>query len=234
MKKTILLLFLICTLGVQAQNDYWTSYTFEVEPQNVSTVYNLVDSYYKAHKAAGVSVRLFENHFKDHGNNYTHAIVFSGSLDAMGAMYGGGPNEGFDLFITRLNQHIKAGYSSSMGYGVGAYSGGEGPFPYRRMFMLKVNNANAFEAEFNKFNAQHNPNGRMIFLGGISSGRSAAGETHFVITAFKDFKTAMGGVMELIPADQREAWGKAWDASNQAGGGAEMISNSMRILMGEW
>lgn len=234
MKKSILLLFLTFTLAVQAQSEYWTSYTFVVEPQNVQTVYNLVDSYYKAHKPAGVSVRLFENHFRDHDNNYTHAIVFSGSLDAMGSMYGGGPNENFELFITQLNQHLKEGYSSSMGYGVGGYTGGEGPFPFRRMFMVRAENAEAFEAEFKKFNAQHNPNGRMIFLGGISSGRSAAGETHFIITAFKDFKTAIGGVMELIPANQQQAYLKAWSESNQAAGGSSMISSSMRILLGEW
>lgn len=234
MKKTILLLFLICTLGVQAQNDYWTSYTFEVEPQNVSTVYNLVDSYYKAHKAAGVSVRLFENHFKDHGNNYTHAIVFSGSLDAMGAMYGGGPNEGFDLFITRLNQHIKAGYSSSMGYGVAGYTGGDGPFPFRRMFMVKVENAAAFEAAWDKWNSEHNPEGRMIVLGNIISGRSAAGETHFMIAGFKSFKAAMAGVGALIPENQREAYGEAWQEYASTNGGMTIISTSLRILLGEW
>lgn len=234
MKKSILFLFLIFTLAVQAQSEYWTSYTFVVEPQNVQTVYNLVDSYYKAHKPAGVSVRLFENHFRDHDNNYTHAIVFSGSLDAIGSMYGGGPNESFELFITQLNQHLKEGYSSSMGYGVGGYTGGEGPFPFRRMFMVKADDSAAFEAAFKKMNSEMNPDGRMIFLGSITSGRSAEGETHFIIAAFRTFKAAMAGVQPLIPANKRDAYDKAWQEYSDASGGVTMISTSLRILLGEW
>lgn len=234
MKKFIFILFLAFTMAVQAQTEYWTSYTFVVEQQNVQTVYNLVDSYYKAHKPAGVSVRLFENHFRDQGNNYTHALVFSGSLDAMGNMYGSGPNEGFDLFLTRLNQHIKEGYSSSMGYGVAGYTGGEGPFPFRRMFMVKAENSAAFEAAFKKMNSENNPDGRMIFAGEITSGRSAAGETHFIITAFKTFKAAMAGVGPLIPADKRDAFNKAWKEYTEASGEVTVVSTSMRILLGEW
>ncbi len=233
MKKSILLLFLIFTMGLQAQTEYWSSYNFVVEPQNVQTVYNLVDSFYKANKPAGVSVRLFENHFKDAGNSYSHCIVFSGSLDALGGMYGNSSAE-FDLFLSRLNQQIKNGYSSSMGHGVGSYVGGEGPFPFRRMFLIRAENPTAFEAEFKKFNAKHNPNGRMIFLGRINVGNSDEGETHFIITGFKTFKAAIAGVMDLIPAAERDAWGKAWAESNQAGGGSDMISSSMRILLGEW
>ena len=234
MKKSILFLFLTFSLAVQAQTEYWSSYTFVVEPPNVRTVYNLVDSYYKAHKPAGVSVRLFENHFNDHGNNYTHAIVFSGSLEALGNMYGGGPNESFDLFLTRLNQHIKEGYSSSMGYGVASYTGGEGPFPFRRMFLVRAENSAAFEAAFQKMNAEHNPEGRMIFAGEITSGRSAAGETHFIIAAFKTFKAAMAGVGPLIPADKRDAFSKAWKEYTETDGGVTVVSTSLRILLGEW
>lgn len=233
MKKSFLLLFLIFTLGIQAQTDYWTSYNFVVEPQNVQTVYNLVDAHYKTHKPAGVSVRLFENHFKDAENNYSHCIVFSGSLDAMGAMYGDFSTE-FDLFLTRINQHIKADYSSSMGSGVAMYAGGDGPFPFRRMFLIKAENPAAFEAAFKKFHGATNPNGRMIFLGRVDVGNSEAGETHFIIAAFKTFKAAMAGVIDLVPPGERAAYQKAWNESNAAGGKAETLSSSMRILLGEW
>lgn len=233
MKKQILLLFLIATLGLQAQTEYWTSYNFVVEPQNVQAVYNLVDSYYKANKPAGVSVRLFENHFKDAENNYSHCIVFSGSLDALGAMYGSS-SAGFDLFLTQVNQQIKTDYSSSMGSGVAAYMGGDGPFPFRRMFMVKAENPAAYEAAFKKFQGANNPNGRMIFLGRVEVGTSDEGETHFIIAAFKTFKAAMAGVMDLVPANERAAYQKAWAESNAEGGQAEILGSSMRILLGEW
>ena len=234
MKKIILILSLAFTMAVQAQTEYWTSYTFVVEPQDVQAVYNLVDSYYKAHKPEGVSVRLFENHFRDHDNNYSHVLVFSGSLDAMGDMYGEGQNESFDLFLSRMNQHLKEGYSASMGRGVAGYMGGAGPFPFRRMFVVKAEDSDAFEAAFQKMNAEHNPDGRMIFLGSITSGRSAAGETHFMIAAFRTFKAALAGVGPLIPANKQDAYDKAWKEFADTNGGVTMISTSMRVLLGEW
>ena len=253
MKKIILILSLAFTMAVQAQTEYWTSYTFVVEPQDVQAVYSLVDSYYKAHKPEGVSVRLFENHFRDHDNNYSHVLVFSGSLDAMGDMYGEGQNESFDLFLSRMNQHLKEGYSASMGRGVAGYMGGAGPFPFRRMFVVKAEDSDAFEAAFQKMNAEHNPDGRMIFLGSITSGRSAAGETHFMIflgsitsgrsaagethfmiAAFRTFKAALAGVGPLIPANKQDAYDKAWKEFADTNGGVTMISTSMRVLLGEW
>ncbi|MBC2838322.1 hypothetical protein [Robiginitalea sp. SC105] len=234
MKRFLFISLLCFGLAGQAQIDYWTSYTFVVEPQNVSTVYNMVDTYYKAHKPNGVSVRLFENHFTDHTNNYTHALVFSGSLDAMGSMYKFEPNADFDLFLTQLNQHIKDGYSSSMGSGVAGFTGGDGPYPFRRMFLMDVDDPAAYAKAFTEFNSENNPNGRMIFLGSISAGRSPHGETHFIITGFKDFKTAMKGVSALVPEGQWADYQKRWEESIEAGGGVRMVSNSLRILLGEW
>lgn len=234
MKKSIFFVVFFMALLARGQDEYWTSYNFVVAPQDVSAVLELTDTYYTEHKADGVSVRLFENHFKDNGNNYTHCIVFSGSLDALGGMYGSGPNPSFDLFLTRLNQHTKEGYSSSMGRGIASYVGGDGPFPFRRMFLIRAEDPEAFAKSFNDFNSKHNPVGRMIFLGAISAGRSSAGETHFIVTGFKDFKAAMGGVSKLVPENQSDAFSKAWNESKENDGSSQMISSSMRILLGEW
>lgn len=234
MKRLLLLTLLCVAMAGQAQTDYWTSYNFVVDQQDVSAVYALVDDYYKANKPQGVSVRLFENHFRDNTNNYTHCLVFSGPLEAMGGMYRFEPSAEMDLFLARLNQHVKEWYSTSMGYGLAVYAGGEGPYPYRRMFMLDVADPAAFANSFQDFHSRTNPEGRMIFLGSIASGRSPEGENHFIIAAFKDFKTAMAGVTALVPEDRRDAYLQEWADSDQAGGGFRMVSSSLRILLGEW
>ena len=87
MKKLILIAFFFIAISVNAQQSYWTYYNFTVEPQNEAAVLKLVEDYFKEHKPDGVTVRFFENHFHDGGNNYTHSIGFSGSLDAMGNQY---------------------------------------------------------------------------------------------------------------------------------------------------
>ncbi len=92
MKKTILILCLLGAFAMKAQESYFTLYNVTVKPQDVSTVYQLFDDYFSKNKAEGVSVSLWENHLTDASNNYTYAVVFGGSLDAMGAMFAGGNN----------------------------------------------------------------------------------------------------------------------------------------------
>lgn len=76
MKKIILSLLLLLAFAVEAQDQYYTNYSFVVEPQNEAAVYKLVDDYYSENKPEGVFVRLFENHFKSPKSKATHMIVF--------------------------------------------------------------------------------------------------------------------------------------------------------------
>lgn len=233
MKRVTFLVFLCMALLTQAQTSYFTAYNFTVEPHNVGTVYNLVDTYYKAHKPEGVTVWLYENHFNDAGNNYTHSIVFAGSLDAMGAMYSSS-DEAFQLFLTNVNAHIRDGYSAVSGTVQQTFAGGDGPFPFRRLFQLDVDNAEAFSKSFQEFNTKHNPMGRMLSMGAITMGRSPEGETHFVLVGFKDMKAAMAGVYGLVPENQRAAYDKAWDAHRESSGEVSIVRNSLMVVLGEW
>src|SRR5210317_747264 len=104
MKKFFICLFLFVAFKIYAQESYFTIYNFTVAPQDVETIYNLTNDYYTAHKSEGVTVSLYENHFNDSGNNFTHSIIFSGSFDAIGNMYSGGNNDTWNLFITKINQ----------------------------------------------------------------------------------------------------------------------------------
>ena len=87
MKKTLLLLLLISTMSF-GQTRYWTSYNVTIEPQNVKAVYNLFDDYFKSNPTSeDVNAYLYENHFRDNDNNYTHSFIWAGSLEGMGAQY---------------------------------------------------------------------------------------------------------------------------------------------------
>lgn len=84
--KNLLLLSLFTTSFVFSQEYYWTSYSFNVSPEDIETVANLTDDYFSQDdsKKEGVSVYLFENHFSDSSNNASHSLVFAGTLNAMG------------------------------------------------------------------------------------------------------------------------------------------------------
>ena len=144
MRRFVLLFALLLAFAVNAQDTYFTTYSFVVEPQEEATVRQLVDDYYSKNKPEGVFVRLFENHFHDGGNTATHAIVFTGSLDDLSKMYDGGSSESFSLFLTRLNQHIKDGNGSAMGHHLAIYGDTNTRYPFQRYYYLKVKDPAAF------------------------------------------------------------------------------------------
>jgi len=92
MKKVFLSILLITSLNLAAQEYYWTTYSFNVEAEDEEIVTKLVNDYFSSpnSKADGVTVYLFENHFKDNGINSSHQIAFTGTLEAMGNQYSQG------------------------------------------------------------------------------------------------------------------------------------------------
>ena len=87
MKNILLCVFALVTTILSAQEYHWTSYNFTVAGEDVEIVGKLMGDYFskEGSKAEGVSVFLFENHFNDNGVDFSHSIVFTGSLDAIGA-----------------------------------------------------------------------------------------------------------------------------------------------------
>lgn len=236
MKKLILTSLLFVTFSISAQDFYWTYYNFSVEPENEATVLKLVEDYFKEHKNDGVTVRFFENHFSDGDNNYSHSIGFSGSLDAMGNQYSGAQSDSWDLFLTRVNQHIKGSFSSFMGRGISTHGPAtEGNvWPIQNYIYLHVKDPSAFLPAREKYFSSFKSDVRLTVLGSISSGRSPHGETHMVIQGYKDFKSAMAGIDALLTPDQVEARKKAWKEFGETNGGASVIRTGTRILLGKW
>ncbi len=234
MKKLLITIFLLACFSISAQEAYFTTYNFTVEAEDVSTVYKLVDEYYSKNKTEGVSVYLFENHFNDSGNNFSHSIVFAGSLDALSGMYGGGQNDTWQLFITRINQHLKDSFSSAMGTRIASYGDMSKTYPFQRYYILDSEDGDAFEAGFRKFHSEHDPEEIVSMMGNITAGSSPEGENRWVILGFEDFRSAMGGTDVLMTDDEKKARDKAWDEYMDSHGGVRMIRSGLRILLGNW
>lgn len=235
MKKIIFTIAFLFVLIGSAQENYYTNYSFVVEPENEATVFKLVDDYYSENKPEGVFVRLFENHFKDGNNKATHMLVFLGTQEDVGNMYGGGDDK-FALFLTRLNQHIKEGSGSSMGRHLALYGDTDSNvrYPAQRIYLLDVKDTEAFDAEYNKFHSKHNPPGVLVNMGNTIVGQGTGKFNRWVIIGFKDMKAAMGGPNKLLSGAALTARQKAWDDFRANDGGVEVVGSSMRMLLGAW
>ena len=135
MKKLIFTAFLTVCFSAQAQIGYWTAYQFDVNPGSEELVLKLFNEYFSKYGTAeGVTVALFENHFKDPDWNFSHQILFNGSLDAMSNQYSSPPNDAWALFLEKMGNHIK-GHNAFMGEIDAAYANGNpDEFPIQRIY----------------------------------------------------------------------------------------------------
>jgi hypothetical protein len=234
MKKLVLVDTLLFGGLCAAQEVHFTIYNFTVEPQNVSTIYQLCEEYFSKNKPEGVTVSLYENHFNDASNNFSHSIVFSGSLDAMGNMYSGENDDTWTLFITRVNQQIKDGFSSAMGRRLLAYGEDGEMHRFQRYYLLNVDEPSKWMDSYKKMMEKNNPAGRVNLMGNYSVGHGPDGANVWILNCFKDFKTAMAGVGSLRSEAQKEASSKAWDKHREERGEVKMVRSGMRILLNTW
>jgi len=227
MKKTILILILISTMSF-GQTRYWTSYNVTIEPENVEAVYNLFDDYFKSNPTSeDIDAYLYENHFRDYGNNYTHSFIWAGSLEGMGAQYAPKENNAWELLITKASQLIKETHSASMGNTL--VNVGENK-PIQRYFYLDVEDPEKYLIAFKK-SLKFRSKDRQTLLGGFSAGLSPDGESHWVIVGFDDMKSAMdpGAFRRSNPEAQ-----KSWDEYRKNRGNSRLVRSGLRLLMGSW
>ena len=225
MKKIILILISTMSFG---QTRYWTSYNVTIEPENVEAVYNLFDDYFKSNPTSeDVDAYLYENHFRDYGNNYTHSFIWAGSLEGMGAQYAPKENNAWELLITKASQLIKETHSASMGNTL--VNVGENK-PIQRYFYLDVEDPEKYLIAFKK-SLKFRSKDRQTLLGGFSAGLSPDGESHWVIVGFDDMKSAMdpGAFRRSNPEAQ-----KSWDEYQKNRGNSRLVRSGLRLLMGSW
>lgn len=226
---------MLLSLSVSAQDTYYTMYTFVVEPQNEGIVYDLVDDYYSNNKPEGVFVRLFENHFRDDDMKATHAIVFLGSQEDIGSMYAGGGNLNFQLFITKLNRHIKEGAGSAMGRHI-ALNGvtANTRYPFQNYVLLQVDDPDTYDREHQKFHSKHTPAEMLVNMGNVMAGQGAGDYNRWVILGYKSMEAALGGPNKMVSGEALEARQKAWDDYMDSHGGVRLVGSGMRVLLGAW
>jgi hypothetical protein len=233
MKKLITCLMLLTVFAISAQQSYWTSYSFMVEPENESTVFKLIGDYFQEHKTEGVTVSLYANHFHDAENNATHMIVFSGSLDALSGMYGGKLGDAWDLLGARLDHHIKDGSGARMGTMKASYGDTDGSYPVQQYYILDVEDAKTMQEGLTKFNTKHTPKG-VVMMGNFTSGISPEGENHWVIVGYPDFKGAMAGASYGLTDKQKAELDADWKNFEDNNGGVRMVQSGLRVRLGQW
>ncbi len=234
MKKVFfgLLVFMACSIS--AQELYWTNYHVVVEPQNVDMFYKLLDDYFTANKPEGVTVTLYENHFNDAGNNFTHSIGFSGSLDAMGDMYARDGGAAWKLLLVQLNQHIKDGHAARMGTRKTHNGDLNEDYPVQKYFIVHVDDGETWEKAYNKYASANIPAGMLNMMGNFTAGVSPKGENRWVLNGFKDFKSAIGGANAMRTDAERAANAKAWKEFLDTNGESHLVRSGLRVRMGQW
>lgn len=234
MKNVFFGLLLCMAFSLSAQESYWTNYQVVVEPHNVETFYKLTNDYFTANKTEGVTVTLYENHFNDPGNNFTHVIGFSGSLDALGNMYANDGGAPWELFLVKLNQHIKAGFSARMGTRKAHAGDLNQDYPIQKYFIVHAEDGPTWDQAFTKYMNSNAPEGMLNMMGNITAGVSSDGENRWVINGFKDFKSAMGGAAILRTDAQNKANDKAWKMFLETNGESHLVRSGLRVRMGKW
>ena len=233
MKKLLLGLLVCMACTLNAQDSYWTNYHVVLAPEEVETVYNLINDYYTANQPEGITVALWENHFNDHGNNHTHSLNFSGSLDAMGNMYAQS-GDTWRLFLVQLNQHVEAGYSAWTGTTTGRSGDFSQEYPVQKYFIVHAEDGTAWDKAHSKHLKASAPAGMMGMMGNITSGVSPDGENRWVIRGFKDFKGAFGGIDALQTPAEQAASDKSWKEFLDTNGESNLVRSGTRVRMGLW
>ena len=191
MKKIFIFLtvFFAAISNLSAQTTMFTSYTFNVEPKNEQTVLKLYNDYFgkKEHLAKGVSVSLFQNHFKSN-DDATHEVVFVGTPEAMGVAYDSPSDASWKLFQSELSKFCIDKEAAS-GTRLSSF-GDESNTNYlvQDVIFQKITDSKLFKEKFDAYWSKNlQPNTRLV-LGSISR-RMTDGTTHYVIISHKDFSS---------------------------------------------
>lgn len=235
LNTTMLVAFVFTAQITFAQDGYFTIYNFSVENKDVETVAKIANDYFTMPriKAEGVTVYLYENHFNDKDFNFTHSIVFLGTLDAMGNQYsptGGVDQEKFQAFLTKINQFTTA-HSSASGRRLLTFGSTNQTYPVQNQNILKVKDAAKFAAAWKKYQEVLKAENVVTILGEIKNGRSPLGETHYVLRSYPNFKDALKGVE--MPTDKTVLAARSL-FYNEIEGNVEVVRTTTRVLLGKW
>ena len=203
-------------------------YNFTVKQENEATVYQLLEDYFKANPTSdNISAYLYENHFRDSGNNYSHSFVWAGSIEGMGVQYAPKDDKAWELLLTKINQFIENSHSAATGF---TYFNEGDVKPIQKYYYLDIKEPSKYWTAFNKYYS-YRPKDRQVLLGNFSVGKSPDGETHWLILGFDDMKTAFdhGAYRRENPEIQ-----KAWNEFKKNRGESRLVRSGLRIMLGSW
>ena len=227
MKKLSLLTIILFAAfsSINAQG-LFTSYSFNVEPKDQATVLQLYKNYFakKEHLIKGVTVALYENHFRAK-DVATHELVVTGTPEAMGAGYDSKPSDAWSLFQSELSKYCK-NVRSAEGKRFSSFGDTSSViYPIQDVYFINVKDQELFKSRFDAFWSKNIPVNTRISLGSVTT-LNEEKTTHYVVRSFKDFTT------------------KFKDDAQSIKGYAEMMnlqkeirtfnSSTTRVLLGRW
>jgi hypothetical protein len=227
MKKLSLLAIMMFAAfsSINAQSIF-SSYSFNVEPKDQNTVFQLYKDYFakKEHLIKGVTVALYENHFRAK-DVATHELVVTGTPEAMGAGYDSKASDAWSLFQSELSKYCKP-VRSAEGKRFSSFGDTSSAiYPIQDVYFINVKDQELFKSRFDAFWSKNIPANTRISLGSVTT-LNEEKTTHYVVRSFKDFTT------------------KFKDDAQSIKGYAEMMtlqkeirtfnSSTTRILLGRW
>ena len=228
MKKSIFILFLMSIISnnIISQEYVWYVYYIKVDRVNAGQVVSAMDKYLSkpGNLVDGVTVSLFEVMFANNDVDATHIISFTGSPDAMNAMYSSEQKDDWMVMMSTFDQLTESD-GSAAGRSIHTFNS-EASGPIHQIYMLDVaepgKKADAFEEMWSTIQ----PDGR-ITLGQIVSGRQD-GASHYVLATSNDFKDLVSG-RSNDPKTQA-----AWAKYRKDGGATDVVSSQTRVLVKQW
>ena len=223
-KLSILAIIIFATISSLSAQSIFTSYAFNIEPKDQTTVLQLYKNYFEKHPNKGVTATLYENHFKGE-QVATHELVFSGPAELMGAGYDSKSSDAWLLFQSELSKYCK-GVSAATGKRISGFGDTSSAiYPVQDVLFVIIKDEDQYKAKFDAFWSKNtSPNTRISF--GSVGTRIQDGTTHYIVRSYKDFTT------------------KFTDDIQRAKGYTEMLNSlkeirtfttsKTRILLGKW
>ena len=225
-KLSLLTIILFAALSSINAQGIFSSYSFNVEPKDQATVFQLYKDYFakKEHLIKGVTVALYENHFR--GKDVaTHELVVTGTPEAMGAGYDSKASDAWSLFQSELSKYCK-NVRSAEGKRFSSFGDTSSViYPIQDVYFINVKDQELFKSRFDAFWSKNIPANTRISLGSVTT-LNEEKTTHYVVRSFKDFTT------------------KFKDDAQSLKGYAEMMnlqkeirtfnSSTTRVLLGRW
>ena len=238
MKKLYFFSLFLVSSFIFSQNNYWTSYNFSVDGKDAETIVSLMDSYFKDNLPEGVSVILYENHFRDTRNQYTHQLIWSGPLKDLSDTYKSlNMSQQWQLMASRLSPHIESFHSASAGTNEisSSVQGAKiSDYPFQRLIELEVENQSKFFADMNEYQKKYNPTDRFFASGRINMGNNDDDGNVWMLLCYKNLRDAFGGPSKMKGKYSESERRKGWQAYRKNSVETDFRVSTMRIMLKSW